>query len=120
MQRPSRPATARAPSAGTPTIALALADASGADELDRRLHAERGRTHRQDADELPDGAFVLVDEEPWLVLGRELLRWAPGGYAARRSRRGGRVEVVTPPTTLRVLAAGWRGSEPFVHPTGAG
>lgn len=96
---------------------LALTGASGADELDRRLHAERGRTHGQDAEEVPDGAFVLVDGEPWLVLGRELLRWTPGGYAERRPRESGRLEVVTPPTTLRVLAAGWRGSEPFLHPS---
>ena len=95
---------------------LALSGASGADELDRRLHAERGRTHEEELDELPDGAFVLRDGEPWLVLGSELLRWTPGGYDERRPRSGGRADVVTPPTTARVLAAGWSGSEPLVHP----
>jgi len=94
---------------------LALAGASGADELDRRLHAERGRVHDGELERLPDGAFVLVGGEPWLLLGGELLRWTPAGYAERRPRPGGRAAVVTPPTTLRVLASGWRGSEPFVQ-----
>ena len=94
---------------------LALTDASGAEDLDERLHAERGRLHESELDALPDGAFVLLDHEPWLVLGSELLRWTPGGYAERRPRFSGHAEVVTPPTSLRVLASDWRGRVPFVH-----
>jgi hypothetical protein len=94
---------------------LTLAGASSAGELDEMLHAERGRPHDAELEELPDGAFALIDGEPWLVLGSELLRWSPGGYTERRPRFSGRVETVTPPTSLRVLAAGWRGSVPFVH-----
>jgi hypothetical protein len=53
-----------------------------AQEIDARLHEERLGTHREQAIEsLPDGAFVLRDGEPWLVLGDQLLRWTPGGYA---------------------------------------
>jgi hypothetical protein len=96
---------------------LELAGASGADELDARLHAERGRLHERRLDELPDGAFVVAEGEPWLVLGDELLRWSPGGYADRRPRLAGRVDVVTPPTSLRVLASGWSGGVPLVHPS---
>ena len=59
---------------------LALTGASGADELDEILHAERGRLRTGELDELPDGAFVLVDDEPWLVLGAALQCWSPGGY----------------------------------------
>jgi hypothetical protein len=95
---------------------LALTGASGADELDGRLHAERGRVHRSDLDELPDGAFVVLDRRPWLVLGPSLLRWTPGGYSERRARSSGRIEVITPPTTLRALTSGWSGSLPLVHP----
>jgi len=97
---------------------LELAGASGADELDARLHEERlGARRRRAAGELPDGAFVLHDEEPWLVLGDELRRWTPGGYAERVPRPRGAVEVVTPPTTVEVLRAGWSGLVPFVHPS---
>jgi len=94
---------------------LALTGATGADELDEMLHAERGCLHESGLDELPEGAFVLLEQEPWLVLGSELWRWTPGGYHERRRRFGGRVEVVTPPTSLRVLASGWSSSLPLVH-----
>jgi hypothetical protein len=96
---------------------LALTGASGADDLDEGLHAERGRLHDEELDGLPDGAFVALDGEPWLVLGSELLRWTPGGYAERRERPGGRVDVLTPPTSVSVLASGWSGGVPAFHPT---
>ena len=95
---------------------LALAGAARADELDERLHAERGRLSESELDDVPDGAFVVLEREPWLVLGSELLRWTPGGYAERRPRFGGRVDIVTPPTSLHVLTSGWTGSLPLVHP----
>jgi hypothetical protein len=95
---------------------LASTGAASAGELDERLQAERGGLHDAELDGLPDGAFVLLDREPWVVLGAELLRWAPGGYSERRPRRSGHLEVATPPTTLRVLASGWGGSLPLIHP----
>ena len=98
---------------------LALTGESRADELDARLHAERNHRHESELDELPDGAFVLLMREPWLVLGSELLLWTPGGYSERQSRFSGRMEVVTPPTSVRALASGWGGSLPLVHPGGS-
>lgn len=95
---------------------LALVGAARAGELDEVLHAERGRLHESELDGLPDGAFVLLDGEQWVVLGANLLRWTPGGYSERRRRWSGRVEVITPPTSLRVLASGWRGALPLIHP----
>lgn len=96
---------------------LGLTGASRADELDLRLHAERGRLHKRELEGLPDGAFVLIEGEPWLVGGAELLLWTPGGYTRRRPRLRGRVDVVTPPTSLGVLASGWSGSVPLLHPS---
>jgi hypothetical protein len=97
----------------------------GADAIDVRLHAERldGRTQRHhDAalDDLPDGAFVLRDGAPWLVLGDALLRWTPAGYADRVARpRRTRAVVVTPPSLVAVLRAGWPGDAhvPLLHAT---
>jgi hypothetical protein len=103
---------------------LALAGATGADALDDRLHAERldddasgRRLHHVRLEELPQGAFVLLDDGPHLVLGDALLRWTAGGYTERRARRRGRAHAITPPTTLAVLVAGWQGSEPLLHPS---
>jgi hypothetical protein len=43
------------------------------------------------------------------------LRWTPQGYDAREPRpRGVSVDVLTPPTILAVLSAGY---EPHWHPT---
>lgn len=90
-----------------------------AQAIDARLHEERlGPNREQALEDLPAGAFVLRDGDPWLVLGDRLLRWTPGGYADARSRPAGRTEVITPPTNLRVLASGWSGSVPLVHPSG--
>jgi hypothetical protein len=96
---------------------LAFTGASSAGELDEMLHAERGRRHESDLDELSDGACVELDGQPWIVLGSDLLRWTPGGYSERRPRFSSRVELVTPPTSVHVLALGWRGSLPLIHPS---
>lgn len=97
-----------------------FADLCGAraDAIDARLHGERrGPRRARPLAALPDGAFVLDDGEPWLVLGAELLHWTPGGYGTRRRRPGRSMTVVTPPLLLEVLAAGWKSSVPIFHPT---
>ena len=93
-----------------------------ADAIDERLHAERldggaRRLHRRTAAELPDGAFVLEEDEPWLVLGRDLLRWTPAGYRERRPRLNGETLLITPPTLIEVLRSGWSGEVELLHPS---
>ena len=69
---------------------------------------------------LPDGAFVVEGGEPLLVLGDRLLRWTPGGYDGARPRpRSGTATVLTPPSLVAVLASGWEGVVPLLHPTAA-
>jgi hypothetical protein len=90
-----------------------------ADEVDELLHEERLGPYREAPfEELPDGAFVLRDGAPWLVLRRELLRWTPGGYTERVARPRGRATVVTPPSLVDVLRAGWSRAVPLLHPSG--
>jgi hypothetical protein len=96
----------------------------GADAIDERLHAERfdpaakaQRHHRGDFGDLPDGASVLHDDRPWLVRGTQLLRWSPAGYDARVARPGGAATVITAPSLLDVLRAGWDGAVPLLHPS---
>ena len=91
-----------------------------ADAIDARLHAERldgreRRLHAVRARELPDGAFVLDEDRPWLVLGDELLAWTPAGYGERRPRPGGTASAITPPMLLAVLGAGWSPLVPLLH-----
>jgi hypothetical protein len=90
---------------------------TGADALDTRLHQERLHHHAARMEELPDGAFVLYAGEPHLVLGGELLHWTPAGYDARVPRPRGNAPVVTAPSFLAVLASGWQGEVPLLHPT---
>jgi hypothetical protein len=100
---------------------------AGADAIDAQLHGERlapggreRRLHEVAVDDLPDGAFVLDDGEPWLVLGEQLLRWTPAGYGRRLPRPTGRALAITPPSLVAVLAAGWDPLVPLLHPTAAG
>ena len=71
--------------------------ARGADEIDAQLHAERvapgTRTQLHTSarlGDLPDGAFVLIDDEPWVVAGEQILRWTPSGYTDARAAQAGR------------------------------
>jgi hypothetical protein len=96
-------------------------DPVGADSIDRRLHGERlvGRSQKRPAQaevaDLPEGAFVVAGGRPWLVVDRSLLAWSPAGYRERRPRPArGRVEVLTPPSVVAVIRAGYR---PHLHPT---
>jgi hypothetical protein len=98
---------------------------TGADAIDLQLHGERvepetraQRYHEAELDDLPDGAFVLRDGAPWLVRGRELLRWTPAGYTERATRlRGAPAILITPPSLAAVLRTGWQGSVPLLHPS---
>jgi hypothetical protein len=99
----------------------------GADAIDAQLHEERieptTRAQRHpDAqlDGLPDGAFVLHDGAPHLVLGDRLLLWTASGYTARFPRPvGGRARLITPPSLVAVLGTGWESVVPVVHPSAA-
>jgi hypothetical protein len=98
----------------------------GADAVDAQLHGERfepvarrQRHHEAELAELPDGAFVECGDAAWLVRGAELLRWTPAGYAERRPRPATRARVITPPSLLAVLRAGWEPVVPLLHPSAA-
>jgi hypothetical protein len=92
---------------------MALLGERGADAIDARLHAERFSHH--EALDVPDGAFVLHEGEPWLVRGPQLLRWTPAGYTDRIARPAGTATAITPPSLVTVLRAGWTGAVPFLH-----
>jgi len=92
--------------------------------IDAHLHRDRlasrdgHRTYQERLDAIPDGTFVIIDGQPWLVWGAQLLAWSPGGYLTRRPRStaSSEVTVQTPRATVATLAAGYR---PIVHPSAA-
>jgi hypothetical protein len=95
-----------------------------ADGMDDQLHAERvgpGRSKRTfcaQLDDLPDGVFVDLggpDGRATLIWGGRLFDWSPRGYTRRRSPpRGREVSVLTPPSTVHAIRAGY---VPDVHPS---
>src|SRR5689334_10680993 len=96
---------------------------AGADAIDDQLHAERldprtggRRLHRGAFGELPDGAFVMRDDKPWLVLGNRLLAWSPGGYRERSPRPArGTATVITPPSLVALLRTERTALVPLLH-----
>ncbi|MEY2513172.1 MAG: hypothetical protein QOJ89_530 [bacterium] len=83
-------------------------------EVDARLQRERTRDAHQRAvyAELPDGAIVSLDGRAWLVVDGGLRAWTPAGYTDHRASPVRPVTVLTPPSTLAAMRAGWR---PGVH-----
>jgi hypothetical protein len=90
-------------------------DVPSAKAMNRQLHGERivrgthrRRLHGASWTDLPDGTFVRLDDSPAVVVGDELVEWAHAGYGTRRARpTRGSAEVITPPSTVAALRAGY-------------
>ncbi|MFL5911559.1 MAG: hypothetical protein ACJ768_13420 [Gaiellaceae bacterium] len=90
-------------------------DPPSAKQMNRRLHGERivrgthrRRIHAMQWADLPDGAFVMLDTGPAVVIGRTLVEWTHAGYGERRRRPcRGQANVITPPSSVAALRAGY-------------
>jgi hypothetical protein len=90
-------------------------DRPSATAIDTVLHRERTAARIEalklcdSVDNLPDGALVTNDEQTaYLILRNQLLRWSPAGYeypAERTFQLPAR--LLTPPSVVRALAAGY-------------
>lgn len=106
-------------------FAAAWAEAAGLDapprarEMDAALHDERlirrlgrrtktKRLHEARLSSLPAGAMVSLWGAAWLVADEYLLRWSPAGYVQAIRPLDGVARVLTPPSILSVLRAGYR------------
>ena len=88
-----------------------------AGEMDAQLRAERRRDgtgarrlHHVNWSSLPDGAFVLIDQGPAVVVGDHLAVWdgTQNRYGPHFPRPStGTAAVVTPPSTVAILRAGY-------------
>jgi hypothetical protein len=85
-----------------------------ADEIDARLDSERRddrakRLHLMPVDDLPDGALYAEGGMAFAVAGDIVLRWSFTGYTEALPRpRETIVFALTPPTSIRALANGYR------------
>jgi hypothetical protein len=97
-----------------------LANATSVEQIDGALRAETrsdtgARRVSQRANQLPAGAMFEVDGRAYLAWQRVAFLWSPAGYTvAGLVNDFGRVQALTPLSTLRVLEAGYR---PWVHPS---
>ena len=87
-------------------------------DIDAVLHRERlsGAKKRMHAlpmslQELPDGAMLQEGAESYLVLQSRALKWSPAGYRNAPNAIKDAM-LLTPPSTLRALSAGYR---PVLH-----
>jgi hypothetical protein len=87
---------------------------SGADPMDEALHRERVEHRRKRLaqarlGDLPDGAMVARDGRPYAVRAGALWPWSFGGYGAPLALDLDEVaDLLTPPSTVAALAAGYR------------
>jgi hypothetical protein len=88
--------------------------------MDGVLHRERldGRRKRRHlltaaAMSLPQGAMMAAEDRAYLIVGSRVLLWSPAGYREVAALPAG-TRLLTPPSTLRALAAGY---SPILHPT---
>ncbi|SDN20388.1 hypothetical protein [Afipia sp. GAS231] len=93
-----------------------------AKEMDAVLHRERlarakKRLHPLPVPlaELPDGAMVQVGAESFLILRGRALVWSMAGYREADTTIKDAM-LLTPPSTLRAISAGYR---PVLHPSAA-
>ena len=73
-----------------------------------RLDGRTKRTHTMAFTGLPDGAVVAREGVVFAVRGAHLLRWGENGYADSIARPRGEATVLTPPSIVAVLKAGYR------------
>lgn len=104
--------------------AAGLGQQAMAAEIDACLHRarltdppRRQRLYQAPLATLPDGSFITLDAQDYLVKGRALHPYAPDGYGATRPRPpAAQVTVLTPAPLITVLQAGY---QPLIHPSAA-
>jgi len=82
-------------------------------EIDNILHAERIRagikvTHEEKLSSLPDGTFIELEDEPYLLRNKVIFKWTPCGYEEGRKLPASKTaNVLTPLSIVNMLRAGY-------------
>lgn len=83
-------------------------------EIDKILQTERisnaGKvTFKDDILDLPDGTFIELVGQPWLVYKKKIHHWTPSGYDDSKAIDvPGEVIVLTPRSIVKTFGAGYR------------
>jgi hypothetical protein len=88
-----------------------------APDIDAVLHRERFASAKKlhplpsALEKLPDGTMVQAGEDSFLIAQGKPLLWTPSGYRAVKGAVGD-AKLLTPPSTVRAFAAGYK---PVLH-----
>lgn len=83
-------------------------------QIDRQLREEGTVRRSSPPADVPAGAMIRFDGEAYLVVAGGMCRWSFDGYGPIQDLPARRVEVITPGSTVAVLAAGY---SPQLHPS---
>jgi hypothetical protein len=91
-----------------------FADKVDIGKIDEIIHKERIAkdgskvTYEAAIENLPDGAFLLIGNEPYLLAGSAIHHWTPFGYDECLPLPKGEVTVLTPRSVVNAFMAGYR------------
>jgi hypothetical protein len=74
-----------------------------------RITSDKSKiTFKENSDKLPDGAFVLYDDIPYLVKGTRMYLWGPAGYETEIDiPKSTNLTVLTPLSIVNTFNAGY-------------
>ncbi len=83
-------------------------------KIDGILHKERissGRsevTYEEDIYSIPDGTFIVISDNAYLVFNKQIFLWSPFGYdKGKPFPDSNKVTVLTPGSTVNTFRAGY-------------
>ena len=83
-------------------------------EIDDILHKERidennmKLTYEEDINAIPNGTFVLIDNKPYLVFGKNIYLWTPFGYEKGMALPASdTLTVLTPKSVVNTFRVGY-------------
>ena len=92
-------------------------------KIDSVIHSERmnadqsKKTYEENIHDLPDGSFISINNNPYLVLDKQLFLWTSVGYEKGIALRGiGKITVLTPRSVVNSFRAGYMPQITLVQP----
>ena len=83
-------------------------------KIDSVIHSERmnadqsKKNYEENIHDLPNGSFISINNNPYLVLDKQLFLWTPFGYEKGIALRGiGKITVLTPRSVVNSFRGGY-------------